>query len=127
MGWFRHGRPSVTVRWARIVAVFAVLLLTIGLTVSPTAVASPAAAHPESGRVGKQISAPDIRCAADLACAAEQRLAARAAFSSTGDLQHHHHRAASRDELDVDRPCHAGHRRFGFSGTTAVLQIPLPD
>ena len=51
MGWFRHGRPSVTVRWARIVAVFAVLLLTIGLTVSPTAVASPAAAHPDDARL----------------------------------------------------------------------------
>ena len=70
---------------------------------------------------------PDLRRAADLARLAEQRLAARAALPSAGDLQHHHRCTASRHQLDADRPGRHGHPDVLLSGAAAVLQVPLPD
>src|ERR1035437_2103154 len=51
----------------------------VGVVATPTP-------YPKSGGVGKQIPTPDIRRAADLARLAQQRMAARAAFPTVGNL-----------------------------------------
>jgi len=61
-----------------------------------------------------------------VACRAEQRLAARAALSAAGHLQHQHRGSAAGHQLDADRPGGAGAAGLVPARAARLLPLPLP-